>query len=86
PLTIDHVNPERPWPQIELLREQSSEAGFELRAGNLRVSASSRKGWNQPWRRGAPPSRPRRPQPCPRALVNSISITTRAGFGDGTRS
>ncbi|MET7745154.1 7,8-didemethyl-8-hydroxy-5-deazariboflavin synthase CofG, partial [Streptomyces sp. NPDC005385] len=31
PLTIDHVNPERPWPQIELLREQSSEAGFELR-------------------------------------------------------
>ena len=31
PLTIDYVNPERPWPQIELLREQSAEAGFELR-------------------------------------------------------
>ncbi|MEU4166427.1 bifunctional FO biosynthesis protein CofGH [Streptomyces sp. NPDC026665] len=31
PLTIDHVNPERPWPQIELLRERSAEAGFELR-------------------------------------------------------
>ncbi|GGX46263.1 bifunctional FO biosynthesis protein CofGH [Streptomyces fructofermentans] len=31
PLTIDHVNPERPWPQIELLREQSAQAGFELR-------------------------------------------------------
>ncbi|MEV0735350.1 bifunctional FO biosynthesis protein CofGH [Streptomyces sp. NPDC050549] len=31
PLTIDHVNPERPWPQIELLREQSAKAGFELR-------------------------------------------------------
>ncbi|MGP4044126.1 bifunctional FO biosynthesis protein CofGH [Streptomyces sp. 2A115] len=31
PLTIDHVNPERPWPQIDLLREQSAEAGFELR-------------------------------------------------------
>ncbi|WP_329251771.1 bifunctional FO biosynthesis protein CofGH [Streptomyces sp. NBC_01478] len=31
PLTIDHVNPERPWPQIELLREESAEAGFELR-------------------------------------------------------
>ncbi|WP_043673907.1 bifunctional FO biosynthesis protein CofGH [Streptomyces xylophagus] len=31
PLTIDHVNPERPWPQIELLRDQSAEAGFELR-------------------------------------------------------
>ncbi|MET8023390.1 bifunctional FO biosynthesis protein CofGH [Streptomyces avermitilis] len=31
PLTIDHVNPERPWPQIDLLREQSAQAGFELR-------------------------------------------------------
>ena len=31
PLTIDHVNPERPWPQIELLAEQSAQAGFELR-------------------------------------------------------
>ncbi|WP_221352302.1 bifunctional FO biosynthesis protein CofGH [Streptomyces beigongshangae] len=31
PLTIDHVNPERPWPQIELLREQSAQVGFELR-------------------------------------------------------
>ncbi len=25
------MNPERPWPQIELLREQSAEAGFALR-------------------------------------------------------
>ncbi|MFI8106616.1 bifunctional FO biosynthesis protein CofGH [Streptomyces sp. NPDC086023] len=31
PLTIDHVNPERPWPQIERLAEQSAAAGFELR-------------------------------------------------------
>ncbi|MFJ4832368.1 bifunctional FO biosynthesis protein CofGH [Streptomyces sp. NPDC088747] len=31
PLTIDHVNPERPWPKIDLLREQSAQAGFELR-------------------------------------------------------
>jgi FO synthase len=31
PLTIDHVNPERPWPRIELLAEQSRAAGFELR-------------------------------------------------------
>jgi FO synthase len=31
PLTPDHVNPERPWPQIELLREKSAEAGFILR-------------------------------------------------------
>jgi FO synthase len=31
PVTPDHVNPERPWPQIELLRQMSKEAGFELR-------------------------------------------------------
>jgi FO synthase len=31
PVTPDHVNPERPWPQIELLRSRSAEAGFELR-------------------------------------------------------
>ncbi|WP_250035524.1 bifunctional FO biosynthesis protein CofGH [Paractinoplanes maris] len=31
PVTPDHVNPERPWPQIELLREKSAAAGFELR-------------------------------------------------------
>lgn len=31
PLTPDHVNPERPWPQIDLLAEQSRAAGFELR-------------------------------------------------------
>ncbi|MCB5168504.1 bifunctional FO biosynthesis protein CofGH [Streptomyces bambusae] len=31
PLTPDHVNPERPWPQIDLLAERSAEAGFALR-------------------------------------------------------
>ncbi|MBM2618979.1 bifunctional FO biosynthesis protein CofGH [Actinoplanes sp. LDG1-06] len=31
PVTPDHVNPERPWPQIDLLRERSAAAGFELR-------------------------------------------------------
>ncbi|MER7462867.1 bifunctional FO biosynthesis protein CofGH [Streptomyces sp. NPDC097981] len=31
PLTPDHVNPERPWPQIDALAEQSAAAGFELR-------------------------------------------------------
>ncbi|MBK3625117.1 bifunctional FO biosynthesis protein CofGH [Streptomyces asoensis] len=31
PLTIDHVNPERPWPQIDELAEKSAAAGFELR-------------------------------------------------------
>ncbi|MFI1304681.1 bifunctional FO biosynthesis protein CofGH [Streptomyces sioyaensis] len=31
PLTLDHVNPERPWPQIEELAERCATAGFELR-------------------------------------------------------
>src|SRR5436305_13736098 len=31
PLTPDHVNPERPWPQIDELARRSAAAGFELR-------------------------------------------------------
>ncbi len=30
PLTPDHVNPERPWPAIEILRQASADAGFAL--------------------------------------------------------
>ncbi|WP_209648272.1 bifunctional FO biosynthesis protein CofGH [Kibdelosporangium banguiense] len=30
PVTPDHVNPERPWPALDSLREQTSQAGFEL--------------------------------------------------------
>jgi FO synthase len=30
PLTPDHVNPERPWPQIEELAARTAESGFEL--------------------------------------------------------
>jgi FO synthase len=30
PLTIDHVNPERPWPQLDVLAEHTRAAGFEL--------------------------------------------------------
>ncbi|GGF10755.1 7,8-didemethyl-8-hydroxy-5-deazariboflavin synthase CofG [Subtercola lobariae] len=31
PLTPDHVNPERPWPQIDELARLTSSSGFELR-------------------------------------------------------
>ncbi|MFT4009564.1 MAG: bifunctional FO biosynthesis protein CofGH [Nocardioidaceae bacterium] len=31
PLTPDHVNPERPWPSLERLRDITAAAGFELR-------------------------------------------------------
>ncbi|WP_425454397.1 radical SAM protein, partial [Nocardioides marmoriginsengisoli] len=32
PLTPDHVNPERPWPSLDRLREITTAAGFELKA------------------------------------------------------
>lgn len=31
PLTADHVNPERPWPQLDRLAADTAAAGFELR-------------------------------------------------------
>jgi FO synthase len=31
PVTPDHVNPERPWPHLDALRESTAAAGFELR-------------------------------------------------------
>ena len=31
PLTPDHVNPERPWPQIDDLADRTAAAGFDLR-------------------------------------------------------
>ena len=31
PLTLDHVNPERPWPQIDELTRLTAASGFELR-------------------------------------------------------
>jgi 7,8-didemethyl-8-hydroxy-5-deazariboflavin synthase CofH subunit/7,8-didemethyl-8-hydroxy-5-deazariboflavin synthase CofG subunit len=30
PVTVDHVNPERPWPAVERLREATESAGFAL--------------------------------------------------------
>ena len=31
PLTADHVNPERPWPELDTLAALTRDAGFELR-------------------------------------------------------
>src|SRR5690606_11853948 len=31
PLTADHVNPERPWPQVDALRDATRRTGHELR-------------------------------------------------------
>ncbi len=32
PLTPDFINPEAPWPALDLLRQKSAEAGFDLKA------------------------------------------------------
>ncbi|MEV2218237.1 bifunctional FO biosynthesis protein CofGH [Streptomyces sp. NPDC050997] len=47
PLTIDHVNPERPWPQIEELAARSEAAGFELRERLCVYPEFVRRG--EPW-------------------------------------
>ncbi|MFZ4236710.1 bifunctional FO biosynthesis protein CofGH [Streptomyces murinus] len=47
PLTIDHVNPERPWPQIEELAQRSRTAGFELRERLCVYPEFVRRG--EPW-------------------------------------
>ncbi|WP_037575001.1 bifunctional FO biosynthesis protein CofGH [Phaeacidiphilus oryzae] len=47
PLTPDHVNPERPWPQIEQLAERTAESGFELRERLTVYPEFVRRG--EPW-------------------------------------
>ncbi|MEU1277347.1 bifunctional FO biosynthesis protein CofGH [Streptomyces sp. NPDC005805] len=47
PVTIDHVNPERPWPRIDELAEQSAAEGFELRERLCVYPEFVRRG--EPW-------------------------------------
>ncbi|WP_019629137.1 bifunctional FO biosynthesis protein CofGH [Actinomadura atramentaria] len=47
PLTPDHVNPERPWPQIDELAERTAAAGFELRERLTIYPEYVRRG--EPW-------------------------------------
>ncbi len=47
PVTPDHVNPERPWPQIEELARRTAEAGFTLRERLTVYPEYVRRG--EPW-------------------------------------
>lgn len=47
PLTIDHVNPERPWPRIEELAAKSAAAGFDMRERLCVYPEFVRRG--EPW-------------------------------------
>ena len=48
PLTPDHVNPERPWPQIDDLAERTAEGGFELRERLTVYPGFIREPWLDP--------------------------------------
>ena len=47
PLTPDHVNPERPWPQIDELAERTAASGFRLRERLTIYPEYVKKG--EPW-------------------------------------
>jgi FO synthase len=47
PLTPDHVNPERPWPEIESLAERTAQSGFALRERLTIYPEYVRRG--EPW-------------------------------------
>ena len=48
PLTPDHVNPERPWPQLDELAEVTAKAGFTLRERLTIYPRYLREGWLDP--------------------------------------
>jgi len=48
PLTPDHVNPERPWPQIDDLAQRTAGAGFELRERLTIYPGYIREPWLDP--------------------------------------
>ena len=48
PLTPDHVNPERPWPQIDDLAERTAAAGFKLRERLTAYPGYLREPWLDP--------------------------------------
>jgi FO synthase len=48
PLTPDHVNPERPWPQIDELAEVTAAAGFTLRERLTVYPQYLREPWLEP--------------------------------------
>src|SRR6202012_1055691 len=48
PLTPDHVNPERPWPQLDDLAERTQAAGFALQERLPIYPGSLREPWLDP--------------------------------------
>ena len=72
PLTPDHVNPERPWPQLDELAEITAAAGFTLRERLTIYPPYIREPWLDPHVAGAR-GRPRRPGDRPRERVRAAA-------------
>ena len=77
PLTPDHVNPERPWPEIDELSRLTAEAGFTLHE-RLTVHPHLRA------RRGAV-ARPAPPPARPRARATSTDSPSKAAIRSACR-
>ncbi len=45
PVTLDYINPESPWPDIDLLRKRTSEAGFVLKERLAVYPEFIKSGW-----------------------------------------
>ncbi len=87
PVTPDHVNPERPWPQIEELARHSAAAGFTLRERLTIYPEYVRRGegWLDP-RLGAHVRRPGRPGDRPGGRVGAAGRAAVAGAGGELRA
>ena len=79
PVTIDHVNPEAPWPEIERLAEATRSRGLELapRLPLYPEYVADLERWVDPGRRAARPPRVRRDGPRARRRLGA----GRAGRG-----
>ena len=73
PVTPDHVNPERPWPHLDALRESTAAAGFDLRPRLTVHPRYVRSGeWIDP-----------RVRPHVEALAGSDGLLDRAALPEG---
>ena len=71
PVTVDHVNPEAPWPEVDRLRAATEERGLRLAAAARRVSGVPGRAGPvaRPLRGATRPAAIRRGGPCARGRL-----------------
>ena len=79
PVTVDHVNPEAPWPEIERLREATASRGLDARSAPAALPRARRRprSLGRPGRRARRAAGLRRARPRPRGSLGA----GRAGRG-----